>query len=296
MLILEGHRGIVRILAFSPDGTRLVSLGGKDRLIWLWDLTEGKCLQQAQSQYSIQSVAFNPTDNSVIVCCDSMGSVLCYHWESQQWSTYAQLTPSTQSRIELAFSPDGKYLVATAPLANQFSAYAVTLWEWPTQTTRRFSHYNAGSITFAPQGDWFATGGRNRHVRIWSPQRKAPVHEFDHAKKVHFVRWSPDNRSLASATLNGFVRIWDLEHGRKKQLLSSKSKVMQGIAWSHDGSTLTTADIDGVVRFWDAERGTLEKVFHWEIGEIHCVAFDNEGMRAAAGGQGRIMIWDMDSD
>ena len=40
---LRGHKGVITQLAFSPDASRLVSIG-RDQLGFLWDLPTGKQL------------------------------------------------------------------------------------------------------------------------------------------------------------------------------------------------------------------------------------------------------------
>ncbi len=55
-----------------------------------------------------------------------------------------------------------------------------------------------------------------------------------------------------------------------------------------------SAQGDGKVRFWDVESGQLRRAFDWGIGEVKSVVFSPDGMRAAAGGEGQILVWDID--
>jgi WD40 repeat protein len=44
MLILKGHKGRLRCLAFSPDSRFLASAAGKEKAVSLWDTARGKRL------------------------------------------------------------------------------------------------------------------------------------------------------------------------------------------------------------------------------------------------------------
>src|SRR5688572_33415780 len=57
---LEGHQGIVRSVAFDPQGWTLAS-GSVDGTVKLWDAQSGKLLRTLEGhQGEINSVAFDP--------------------------------------------------------------------------------------------------------------------------------------------------------------------------------------------------------------------------------------------
>ncbi|MEO0731219.1 MAG: WD40 repeat domain-containing protein [Bacteroidota bacterium] len=79
-LKLGGHRGDVRALAFTANGTLLAS-GGEDRRLKLWDLASGLFITDLARRAhgtAISGVAFDPT-GTVLVSCGEDGRV--HFWD-----------------------------------------------------------------------------------------------------------------------------------------------------------------------------------------------------------------------
>src|SRR5207249_1321866 len=70
LLALDGHRGTVRCLAFSPDG-RFLASGGDDQLIKLRDATTGEDLPDVGGGTgAVLSLAFGPKGRLVASSAD----------------------------------------------------------------------------------------------------------------------------------------------------------------------------------------------------------------------------------
>jgi WD40 repeat protein len=66
------------------------------------------------------------------------------------------------------------------------------------------------------------------------------------------------------------------------------------MAFSPDGRILLFGCEDGLVRLWDVAAQHPQVTFDWVIGSIRCVAFAPDGLTAAVGGDGAIIVWDVD--
>src|SRR5205823_2929677 len=83
-----------------------------------------------------------------------------------------------------------------------------------------------------------------------------------HNGGVRALAFCPDSCSLASASADGFGRIWDLS-GKKPNreiVCRGHTGAVLAVIWSHDGRTVFTAGHDGTIRQWDAERGQERSV------------------------------------
>ncbi|KAG4427648.1 hypothetical protein IFR05_016868 [Cadophora sp. M221] len=104
---LEGHSGSVMSVAFSPDGTQVVS-GSSDQTVRLWDAATG-ALQQTLEGHSnwVWSVAFSPDGTQVVSGSDDQTVRL---WDAATGALQQTLEGHSNSVMSVAFSPDGKHI------------------------------------------------------------------------------------------------------------------------------------------------------------------------------------------
>ena len=63
---LEGHSNSLNSVAYSPDGTKIIS-GSGDKTIKIWNANTGQCLQTLEGHSgSVYSVAYSPDGTKII--------------------------------------------------------------------------------------------------------------------------------------------------------------------------------------------------------------------------------------
>jgi WD40 repeat protein len=120
-----------------------------------------------------------------------------------------------------------------------------------------------------------------------------------HVKDVYCCAWSPDGQTLASASYDQTVRIWNTQTGQEIILLEGHTESTSKISFSHDSRLLASSSTDGEIRLWNTK--TWETVSKLRMG-FHALAFNPHTSLLTTGGQlvdeftgsKEICIWSLD--
>jgi WD40 repeat protein len=128
---------------------------------------------------------------------------------------------------------------------------------------------------------------------------RAELPELRHGSYVHVVVFSPDGKRLASASNDGFIRIWDPAERKEVQAFKAeKNEYPRALAYSPNGKLLASGSKDDVVYLREADSGKLlqrlESSQKVNEGAVHAVAFSPDGKLLASAGVGAdVLIWDV---
>jgi hypothetical protein len=108
LLELKGHTSVVSSVAFSPDGTRVVT-GSWDNTAKVWEARTGTPLLELKGHTSVvSSVAFSPDGTRVVTGSEDRTAKV---WEARTGTPLLELQGHTGSVTSVAFSPDGARIV-----------------------------------------------------------------------------------------------------------------------------------------------------------------------------------------
>jgi WD40 repeat protein/class 3 adenylate cyclase len=163
-----GHSNQVYDVAFSPDGTLIVS-ASIDQTMRLWDARTGEHIRTLASDLGgFTSAMFSP-DGTLIV---SAGDGTIRLWDVQTGQEVQRITDHADQVHRATFSPDGRWLLGAG------SDNLARLWDAQTgQEVRRFAGHTAALHTaaFSPDGTYILTSSDDHTARLWPIDHHANV-------------------------------------------------------------------------------------------------------------------------
>jgi WD40 repeat protein len=198
----SGHSAQLQSVAFSRDGTSLVS-GGTDHMVFIWDLSGNAPGRRFEGHSDlVYSVAFS-SDGKRIASASFDRKVIVWDVASGQ---PLKMLPGSHKMMTAIFSSDDERL-ATAGMDGN-----VTVWDTSNWQVIRLLPGNGQMVTttaFSRGDKLIASGGDDRTVKVWNPVTGTLVRAYGgHTSTVWAVEFSPDSKWIASASGDMTVKIW----------------------------------------------------------------------------------------
>jgi RNA polymerase sigma factor (sigma-70 family) len=287
---LVGHEGPVRALAFSPDGTRIIS-GGDDGRVRVWHVAGAREVLNLRGRdaRTVRAVAIDPSGHVVAAGSDD-GTVLA--WDLRRGGDQAP---------DVVFPAAGQAVHALC-----FGADCGTVTRvWCDGTVERKEGPAAVPLCLAGQegkvhgvalgreGRTAAWAMQDGSVRLWDPaERKEHGHFGVHASPVRCVAFSPEGDVAASADDLATLKVWDTATGRERATARGPQGPVRALALGPGGRFLASGGEDHTVRVWDARTGKELAAFHDNSGPVYSVVFSPDGrFLASAGSDGTVRTW-----
>lgn len=206
----------IMAIAFSPDGTKIVS-GDSDGGVRLWDgYTLSPLGQPQQLPYQVWSAVF--TDNDHLVTGSGLigdkpppipGRAVQY-WAVNPLAPAEAPLEGPASVYTLAFTPKPGLLAAGG------GDGIIRVWPrqsgWAEPTDLSSDQNTVGSLAFANKHPWIVSGGADGKVRLWKwdQDHSEPMGSPIDAQQtwVYEVAFSPDDRLMVSAGGDGTLHLW----------------------------------------------------------------------------------------
>ena len=120
----------------------------------------------------------------------------------------------------------------------------------------------------------------------------------DDSVSVVGVAFSPDNKVLATCSLDCRVRLWDTTTGALQQTLEGQPSPKHAVAFSADGHSIVSGALDRTIDIWDASTGALQYSFCEASGFLELVGTNISPKRhliASGSVKGEIRLWDVNA-
>jgi WD40 repeat protein len=242
-------------IAFSAD-SKWLACGCADTHAIVWDVS-GEKPKEAYKLSGHKSrpfaVAFPPKGPGFASAC---ADPVLRLWKLEDltpevWAVIAKDKAPSRGISSLAFSHDGKQLIAGSMIGNP----TLRIWDASGAALVEKSPPAAQAklVACSPTQPILAFAGDDGVIHLWdlgkSPIEKLRTinaHEGKKAPLIKALAFSPDGQTLASSGQDQCVRLWDVATGKKQrewQLLDEA----RALAFSSDGRHLSVGNSDGTL-------------------------------------------------
>ncbi|CAL7943581.1 unnamed protein product [Xylocopa violacea] len=251
---LGQHKGPIFALKWNKRGNYILS-AGVDKTTIIWDAESGQCTQQF---------------------CFHCAPALDVDWQTN--TSFASC--STDQCIHVCKLNVDKPIKSFQGHTNEVNA-----------------------IKWDPQGNLLASCSDDMSLKIWSMKQDTWVHDLQaHSKEIYTIKWSPTgpgthnpnmNLTLASASFDSTVRLWDVDKGACIHTLTKHTEPVYSVAFSPDGKFLASGSFDKCVHIWSTQSGQLVHSYQG-TGGIFEVCWNSRGDKVgASASDGSVFVLDL---
>jgi hypothetical protein len=241
-------------VAFSPDGTRIVTSAGELNMpgeVKVWEARTGTPLLELKGHTDVVwSVAFSPDGTSIVTGgLDDTAKV----WDARTGTPLLELKGGIGALYSVVFSPDSTRIVTGS--ADQ----TAKVWDARTGTPLLELKGHTGPVyrvAFSPDGTRLVTSSTDKTAKVWDARTGTPLLELKgHTGWVSSVAFSPDGTRVVTGSYDKTARVWDARTGTPQLELKGHTSTVNSVAFSPDCTRVVTGSADQTTKVWDARTG-----------------------------------------
>jgi WD40 repeat protein len=280
-----GGRGPVRVVQFSPDGSRVL-LAGKHGAR-LFDRAHGFRLRRLEPITDLTAATFSP-DGRLVAAGGAGKDHAARVWDAQSGAVLYTL-PHRGPVLSIAFSRNGQFIATgsadgTARLWSVAGGLPLAApFEHPAGARSNFVQM----VSFSPDSSRLLTVGGDRFARVYDVAKHElampPINNTVLANTAHF---SHNGKLIATAGADMFVRIWDASSGAPHYAPLRGTGRVTDLAFNADDTLLATAGSnDTIARIWNIEERSSVGIISAHRSGVESVGFSPDGRAVVTAGR-----------
>ncbi|NOX56070.1 MAG: hypothetical protein GXP27_16840 [Planctomycetes bacterium] len=295
---LAGNRGGMSALEVSPDGKLLAVVFDSVLYVWPWRSGgEPSRLNLEGFRGRARGLAFSADGKRIAIGQGDPTGIRVWDLKSGRLLETLEGPHMGIYKGGFAFTAAGVRLAIPGIVDTK-----VSVWDMSSgRLTRQFKTdpFQPERAAISPDGQWIAAVPRiASRIWVWHIETGAEVAEraIGHEDAVRDLDFSPDGRTIVTASDDGTVRTWRTDRCLQEHVLRH-DYIVRGVAVSPDGKWIASNSGDDSVRLWDAASGKEIQRFPGHgrrKGGLRPVAFRHDGRRIHTWGDGdmKLRVWD----
>jgi WD40 repeat protein len=299
---LTDNYGVIRSIAFSPEGDRVVT-AGSDKTVRFWDARTGQPIGDPLGlQSPVYNVAFTRQGNGIV---SVSGDTVQKFDVDQAVGLPVETHGSKVAHLAGTNAAFGLYAMTDAPRIAVVGDGSLR-WLDPdtgeqvgpavvSDALREIKH-----LEMSTDRRWLAIPGPDNTVRILDASNGQPYGGVlrGHGDAINAMAFSPDGQVIATVSDDKTVRLWDWRNGHQiGEPMTGHNDGVQTVEFSEDGRRLMSRSVDSI-RVWDtASRKAIGKPIGGSDSPyiFSSAKLSPDGRRIAAATPLTIQEWDADT-
>jgi tetratricopeptide (TPR) repeat protein len=238
------------------------------------------------------------TEDGKIITAQSNEKIRLLNLSGKQISEFKEIPKHFKLRLPIVPSPDGRLIASFYRFNN------VVLWNSEGKPVTKLNTFNHAAVLWhmLVVGDWdnyirFSSDGKqlatvdDKGVRLWnlSGKKLADIEQ----KSIDDVRFSFNNRLIATTTMNAQSTLWD-SSGQKIALLRENQEYISNLKFVPNKELIATVSRDGTVRIWNHLGKLMTKINRSISEQVRKVEFSPNGQQIAIIGDDlTVRLWSL---
>ena len=287
------NRGAPCVRVQWTQDERELWCGGENGLISIWSASTGGQGVRMETHFRgapVTSLAFD-TEAGVAVGGYEDGRVRFWEPRANRMRHVIDAHEGRVSSLDFGLTRAGRPIVSSGGSDGQLRA-----WDVAKGTRSGYLEaemVNIRAVALASDGVHVALGGDSGALELWNWPAALPIwSSHEHSFWLTALRFSPDNRILASGAYDRTIRLWSVGDGRCGREITCHDAFITGLDFSPCGTRLLSSGADGAVWLhdWRAHKSRRLLVEDNASDIVWC----GDGSHFAVAGADGLSLWRLD--